>query len=59
MTTHQKSDRTERLELRCTPAEKELIQRAAKHAGIETAVAVRQEALAWARWTLGLEGGRR
>lgn len=49
------TDRTERLEMRLTEAEKELIQRAANFAGIETAVAVRQEALAWARWVLGLE----
>lgn len=46
--------RTQRLEMRLTEDEKALIERAAAHTGIDPASAVRQEALAWARWALGI-----
>lgn len=46
--------RSARLELRCTPEEKALIEHAAQYEGVEAAPAVRREALAWAKWVLGI-----
>ncbi len=47
------TDRTERVEMRLTPSEKALIHRAARYAGLDLAVAIRQAALAWARLNTG------
>ncbi len=50
------TERTERVEMRLTPAEKATIRRASEHAGIDVAVAARQATLAWARKLLGALG---
>ena len=57
MTTPRKSvgrtDRTERIEIRCTAKEKDLLQRAARLESLETSAWVRSEALYHAREILG------
>lgn len=53
--TRRKTDRTERLEIRCTAKEKDLLIKAAQLEGLETAAWVRSEALKTARHVFGEE----